>query len=139
MNDDDRTRLIDLLEGTLPPGERAALEARLAEEPALVARRDRLARLRGALQAARPDGFGPYFSLRVAQRLDALAAPPADPLYEAMRWVFARAAVAVLIVAIALGVFNVIDYQGTGVAASVLEALFGLPSDSLMHALTYAA
>ena len=44
-----------------------------------------------------------------------------------------------MIGAVALGTVNVLDYQGLGLASSVVEALFGLPSASITDALTYGA
>jgi anti-sigma factor RsiW len=136
--DKDRDLLIQLLDGALPEAEAQAVRERLQHEPALRARLDRLRALRQTLEAARPESFAPYFSTRVMRRLaPARTEQKAESLYEALRWVFARAAVASLFAAGALGTYNVLSYQALGVVSSVVEALFGLPSASLADALSY--
>lgn len=128
--------LMRYLEGTLDPGQRARLQGRLDADVALAERLGRLARLRETMEEGRPRSFAVGFSDRVLRRLEAEEAP-AERLYEALHWVFARTALASMLVAGALGAYNVTSYQGLGVAASLLEALFGLPSATLADALSY--
>ena len=136
----DREQLLRLLDGELPETETKQLQARLRRDPALQRQLADVRQLRLALKTNKPDAFAPYFSERVLRRLAGDEAPTsAESLYESLRWLFVRAAVACLLVAGLLGAYNVLDYQGLGVASTLFEALFGLPSDSLMDALDYAA
>jgi anti-sigma factor RsiW len=138
--EDDRDLLVRFLEGDLPEAEARGLEERLRCEPALQARLGRLRTLRQTLAAGKPDSFAPYFSERVLRRIAPLTGQrEPESLYGALRWLFARAAVASLMAAGALGACNVIAYQRLGVTSSLLEALFGLPSASLADALSYGA
>lgn len=137
MND-DREYLLRYLEGALPEREASALEERLESEPALRARMERLRGVSALLQTSKPDGFAPQFSARVLARLVPRArVSPAEALYESLQWLFARTAVVGAAAAAILAVYNVVDYGQLGVAASVVEALFGLPSDALLDALSY--
>ena len=134
---DDRTLLLRFLDGDLPAAERADVQARLARDPALRAQLGRLQALQQTLEAGKPDAFAPYFSERVLRRLADVPRTSAEPLYESLRWLFVRTAVACLFLVAALGAANVADYQSLGVASSTIEALFGLPSTSLLDALAY--
>lgn len=136
--DEDSERLLRFLEHDLPEPEAERLRERLAAEPELRAQVDRLRALRRALQAGKPDAFAPYFSERVVRRLmPAEMNRTAEGLYDALRWVFTRTAVAGLVLAGTLGAYNVLNYRALGVAASLVEALFGLPSATLADALAY--
>lgn len=139
MNE-DRERLLRFLDGELPEAEAQAIRARLGVEPDFRAEIDRLQALRQVLAAGRADAFAPYFGERVLRRL-ALPekARAAEGLYDALSWVFTRTAFAGLALAGALGTYNVLDYRALGLAASFLEAFFGLPSATLSDALTYGA
>ncbi len=134
----DHDRLIQLLEDALPDAEAGALRERLRREPALRDRLDRLRGFRDTLIESRPDSFAPFFSERVLRKLAAEIAPNVfESLYELQHRLFLRVAVAGLMAACLLGAYNVMDYQHLGVSSSLLEAVFGLPSVSLMDALTY--
>ncbi len=139
----DRERLLRFLEGALPEDQSNELETRLEFDDDL---RNQLAVLRSMREhfaSARPDSFAPYFSDRVMNRISppviAAADSPYDSLYDSLRWLFVRTAVACLLVAIVIGSYNVITYQGLEVAGSIVEALFGLPSDTLSDALAYGS
>lgn len=139
----DRDLLLRHLDGELPPAEARALEARLERDAALRAERDRLAALRDALRASAPEAFAPHFADRVMRRLRPAGARAAEPngaeaLYAGLRWAFARAAVAGLLAAGALGAYNVADFGDLGVATTLVETVFGLPSATLLDALDYA-
>ena len=136
----DREKLLRLLDGELLEAETKRLQARLRRDLALQQQLADVRQLRLALKANKPEAFAPYFSERVLRRLTSgEELQPAESLYEALRWLFVRAAVVCLLLAGLLGAFNVMDYQGLGVASTLFEALFGLPSDSLMDALDYTA
>ena len=134
----DRELLIRYADGTLEEHESKRVRERLENEPSLRAQLSRLEALRQTLGEGRSDSFAPYFSDRVMERLTpAVAEASEQSLYDSLRFVFARMAVACLLAAGALATYNFVDYHDTGVASSVPEALFGLPSASLMDALTY--
>lgn len=138
----DRDLLMRYLEGALDQATTARLEEQLrasdAEGEALRAQLDRLRTLRGALPAARSDSFAPYFSDRVMKRLvPQHAAVKMDSFYASLRMGFARTAIACLLAAGALAAYNFVEYGGSDVTSSVPEALFGLPSASLVDALSY--
>lgn len=133
---DDRDTLLRFLDGELPPDADAALRVRLAREPALQADVERLRALRDVVAEARATSFAPYFSARVLRRLQpAAAVSPAEALYDALRWAFARTAVAGVALAVALGTYNLVEYQHLGLMTSFVEALFGLPPAGLSDAL----
>ena len=128
------------MDGDLPEAETKRLQARLRRDLALQRQLADVRQLRLALKNNKPEAFAPYFSERVLRRLAGEAKPEAaESIYESLRWLFVRTAVVCLLVAGLLGTYNVMDYQGLGVASTLVEALFGLPSDSLMDALDYTA
>lgn len=135
-----KEQMLRYLEGTLPEKESQELERRLDSEPDLKAEFRQLQSLQGLLQTSRADSFAPYFSDRVMKKLQPQAkGQTAESFYDSLSWIFKRAAFACMIGAVALGTVNVLDYQGLGLASSVVEALFGLPSASITDALTYGA
>lgn len=136
--ENDRELLIRYLDGELKEDERGRLSVRLAQEKDLHARLERLRRLRHALQVSRPASFAPFFSQRVVERLaPAAKRNGAEALYQSLRWLFARTAVAGLVGAAALGAYNAVAYQDIGVFSSIAEAVLGLPSTSFVDALSY--
>ena len=77
--------------------------------------------------------------LRVMKRVAGSAGAPSGidvPLYDSLRWVFVRVAVACVVLIVAIGAFNAIDFD-VSTAATWVDALLGLPSDALADALTY--
>ena len=136
----DQEKLLRLLDGDLPEAETKRLQARLRRDLALQRQLADVRQLRLALKTNKPEAFAPYFSERVLRRLAGdEKLQTAESIYESLRWLFVRTAVVCLLVAGLLGTYNVIDYQGLGVVSTLVEALFGLPSDSLMDALDYTA
>jgi hypothetical protein len=96
-------------------------------------------RIRDLLQKSRADSFSPFFPERVMRRVRELDSPRAahgDSLYDAMRWVFVRISVAAVVLIIALGLLNILQY-GTADGVDLVDALLGLPSDALADMLTY--
>ena len=61
------------------------------------------------------------------------AAAPIEGLYEALRWMFARAVVACLVMVVAIGHYSAI---GGGYGGSMVDSLLGLPEATLETALT---
>ena len=136
----DQEKLLRLLDGDLTEAETKRLQARLRRDLALQRQLADVRQLRLALKTNKPEAFAPYFSERVLRRLAGdEKLQTAESIYESLRWLFVRTAVVCLLVAGLLGTYNVIDYQGLGVVSTLVEALFGLPSDSLMDALDYTA
>lgn len=136
----DRDLLLRFLGGELDPAERARVASRLESDADFRIQLEKQRQLRDTLVRARSDSFAPYFSDRVMRRLaPARAALQGDAFYQSLRMVFARTALAGLVIAGALAAYNFASYGDLGVASSVTEALFGLPSASLMDALSYNA
>ncbi len=136
----DRDLLVRYLENRLSADELAALNRRLEQESSLRAELDRQRQLRETLGLGRSDSFAPFFADRVMKRL--LPAQPmarADVFYQSLQSVFAKTALAGLVIACALAAYNFISYGDLGVASTIPETLFGLPSASLMDALSYNA
>lgn len=137
---DDRDLLNRYLDGRLAPDDVERLNERLAAEETLHSQLARARRLRETVSAARADSFAPFFSDRLMRRLLATrGGTAADAFYSALQTAFTRTAVASLVVAGMLAAYNFAAYGDMDVAASVTEALFGLPSASLMDALSYDA
>jgi anti-sigma factor RsiW len=128
--------LLRYLEGRTTAVETEAVQGRLVDEPAFAERLRRLERLRGSVQAARPDSFGPYFSDRVARRVRGHR-PVTEAMVTSMGSLFARLAVAGLLIAASLGAYNVVEYQRLGLEVSVIEAMFGLPGTSVIDAVAF--
>jgi len=136
--DEDREILIRYLLDELSADAYAVVEDRLERDAALHAKLDRMRAVQVSLLSRRAKSFGPYFKERLLERLHpVVAADAAQVLYDSLRTVFARVAIAGLIAATALGALNLMTYSNTDVASSVPEAVFGLPSASLMDALDY--
>jgi anti-sigma factor RsiW len=125
-NDSGRQRLLRYLEGDLSPEARDAVEVRLRRDDGFRATYDRLRAVRDTVQDT-PASFAAGFSGRVMDRVrqqqeDALAA-----LYEPIRGIFLRLALASLLLIGGLGTYNAMQYQETGAAGSPVEAALGLP------------
>ena len=133
----DREILLRYLEGSLSDPDVERLKKRLSTEERLREELERLRSISVTLASARADGFGAFFAERTLKALWQRAADQAAPLYDALRWVFLRTAVAGLALVILLGVLNVMDYQGLDIASSWIEAAFGLPSTTVEDAFTY--
>ena len=133
----DREILLRYLEGSLSDPDVERLEKRLSTEERLREELEQLRSISVTLASARADSFGAFFAERTLKALWSRAADQAVPLYDALRWVFLRTAVAGLALVILLGVLNVIDYQGLDMASSWIEAAFGLPSTTVEDAFTY--
>lgn len=98
--------------------------------------RDKIAEI---LQSERAESFAPFFSDRVMKRLASTAESGAGDLaelYDSLRWVFVRAAVACLILIVAIGFLNASQF-GSSETGTLFESLLGLPSDALADVLTY--
>ncbi len=134
----DNEKLLRYIEGDLSAANRRNIEEGLAEEASLRKALDTLRALHGTLRTTRAESFGPYFSERVMRRLQGVGQAPAESFYNGLQWVFLRTATASLVVAVAFGIYNAITYQSLGAASSFVEAVFGLPSASLMDALSYS-
>ena len=97
-------------------------------------------RIAELLHVERADSFAPYFVNRVMKRVGSLSSLPGhtdgDSLYDALRWVFVRAALACLLLIIAVALINAFDF-GVSDSASWVDVLLGLPSDELADMLTY--
>ena len=95
-------------------------------------------RIADLLESERADSFAPFFADRVMKRLSPETGPVGTPpgLYEALRWVFVRAAIVGVVLILAIGTLNALQF-GAGDMGSFVDALLGLPSDSLADMLTY--
>ncbi len=133
----DNEKLLRYIEGDLSAADRRTMDERFAEETSLQKAFDTLRALHGALRTIRAESFAPYFNERVMRRLQGVEQEPGESLYHGLQWVFLRAATASLVAAVAFGVYNAITYQSLGAASSFVEAVFGLPSVSLIDALSY--
>lgn len=93
-------------------------------------------RVSGLLRADRVDSFEPFFADRVMKRISRPVERGEPGLYDALRWVFVRAAVAGVVLILVIGTLNAVQFGGSDVG-SLVDALFGLPSNSLADMLTY--
>lgn len=134
----DNEKLLRYIEGDLPAADRRNIEERLAEETSLREALGTLRALHGVLRTTRAESFGPYFSERVIRRLQGVGQESGESFHNVLQWVFLRTATASLVAAVAVGVYNAITYQSLGAASSFVEAVFGLPSVSLIDALSYS-
>ena len=131
---DDRERLIRYRDGDLSEEETARLEVRLRDDARLKSRLENLNELAAALEQGAADSFGPFFAASVMARVRrGDAAPPIEGVYESLRWIFARAAVACLVMAVGIGLYSAL---GGGYGGSMVDAMLGLPEATLETALT---
>lgn len=136
----DRELLQRYLDDALDAGSRAGVEERLRSDASLQTLHSQMQRLRETISEGRADSFAPFFADRVMRRLaPARLAARGESMYEALRFAFARTAAAGLLIAGALAVFNLVAYGDLEVVSSIPEALFGLPSASVIDALSYNA
>ena len=127
----DRDTMLRLLRDELPEEEALRHREAIAADPRLAADFRRIERMEGILRDSTADSFGPYFSDRVMKRLLAKASVGKSALHDSLQWVFLRLAAASLIIVAGLGVYGAIDSRESGLAASTIEAVFGLPSADL--------
>ncbi len=97
-------------------------------------------RIAALLHSERADSFAPYFVNRVMTRVGSMSPLPgnmgADSLYDALKWVFVRAAVACFVLIVAVGAMNGFEFDVLE-SASWVDVLLGLPADELADMLTY--
>lgn len=142
--DTDKELLLRFLDDELSPEETRRVRKRLDHEPRLAAQLKRLQALRHTLEASAVRSFEPGFARRVTHqitlRTTADAAPSTlETLYEPLVAIFARLAVAAVLLIGVLGAANAAQYQEAGMApSSVVEAVFGLPDVTLETALDEA-
>lgn len=93
---------------------------------------DRLNTLRQLLDGGEPSRFGPFFASRVMRRIESEESRNGfESIDGALRWGFLRVATAAVVLAIAVGAYNVMEPGNLGVYTSTLESMLGLPSQSL--------
>jgi len=130
---DDLELLIRYRDGDLTRAETDAVEARLRSEPRLRGRLEGLQAVAEALEQGATPSFRPFFSTRVMARIRSEAVEPAEAMYDALRWVFARLAAASVVVMLGIGAYSAIE---GGHAASVVDSMLGLPEATLASAVT---
>lgn len=130
----DRRLLLRYLEDDLPPDAREEIEARLRSDPAFRTKHDRLRTIRRTVAEA-PTSFASDFSERVMDRVQQQREDTFTALYEPIRGLFLRLALASLLVIGGLGTYNALHYQDTGLADSPVEAALGLPEVTYQAAL----
>jgi anti-sigma factor RsiW len=130
---DERELLIRYRDGDLPAGESAGLEERIRSDPGLKLRLDRLETVAEALDQGAARSFDPFFSTRVMARIRRSgASESAEGMYDSLRWLFARVAVACLVVMLGVGSYSA--FAG-GYGGSVVDSVLGLPEATLVTAL----
>jgi anti-sigma factor RsiW len=123
-------------EGTLDASERASLEARAAMEPAFARALATTGSIRSDLRNERAESFKPFFAERVLRRLRPQESPEAV-LYHSLRWAFVRGVAVAGIAAVVLAGLNASTYSELDIAASFVDAVFGMPDASPIEAWTY--
>jgi hypothetical protein len=132
---DDRELLIRYRDEDLPEEEMNGVEERLRSEPELRTVWESLDGLAALLEHGAARSFDPFFSARVVARLRRSgSSTPADGMYEALRWIFARVAVACVVLILCLGTYSAV---GGGYGGSVVDSMLGLPEPTLETALTF--
>jgi anti-sigma factor RsiW len=119
LTDDDAAELAAFLDGALPADRRAAVEARLAADPALAAALDRRRRAADLISAAVSDTQAPH-DLRL--RIDALGMQPPARSRPRRRWL-PFAALASTAAAAAVAVVIALGGDGLSVRGTVAAAL----------------
>jgi anti-sigma factor RsiW len=133
---DDRELLFRYREGDLPAAEMERVRERLRSDPELQARLERLEKLAVALQEGAVRSFEPFFATRVMARVrQTESGAGVEGMYEAMRWLFARVAVAAVVVMLGIGTYSAL---GDSYGGSVIDDVLGLPEATLTTALTLA-
>lgn len=126
---DDRELLIRYRDGDLPDAERAGVEERLKDEPELRSRWESLEGMATLLEQGAARSFEPFFAARVVARLrQPDSSAPVEGMYEALRWIFARVAVACVVVMLAIGAYSALE---GGYGGSVVDSVMGLPEATL--------
>jgi len=131
---DDRELLIRYRDGDLPAESIAEVAARLRSDPELRSRWESLQGIATLLEQGAARSFQPFFAARVVaglRRSDSLA--QVESLYEGLRWIFARVAVASVVVMLGIGAYSALD---GGYGGSVVDSMLGLPEPTLETALT---
>jgi anti-sigma factor RsiW len=131
----DRQRLLRYLDNALPSDERARVEARLEQDAAFRAQYERLQAVHATVQAAGGSTFDDGFADRVMDRVQAASPDPLAALYEPLRALFFRLALASLLLIGALGGYNAVRYHDTAAVDSPVEAALGLPDVTYQTAL----
>lgn len=130
---DDRELLIRYRDGDLSDEELAGVEERLKIEPGLRSHRESLEEIATLLEQGAAGSFEPFFAARVVARLrQADSSAPVEGMYEALRWLFARVAVACVVVMLAIGAYSALE---GGYGGSVVDSVMGLPEATLETAL----
>lgn len=124
-------------EERLSPQELSAFEAALTSDPGLQAEAERLAAIRESLQKTRSMEFKPFFAERVLRHLRPAESPEVS-FYLSLRWAFVRASAVAAAVAVVLAGLNAGAYGELNVAASIVDAMFGIPDASPIEAWTYS-
>ena len=131
---DDRELLIRYRDGDLSEEETARVAERLRDDAVLMSSLENMDTLAATLEQVAADSFGPFFAARVMARIRRPdAAGPVEGMYEALRWMFARAVVACLVMVVGIGLYSAI---GGGYGGSMVDAMLGLPEATLETALT---
>lgn len=125
-----REAMIRLLTGEADDRERERFLARLEREPALQAEFDRLQTLGHSLSGVDRPAFEPFFAGRVMHRL-ARERGGSGSMYESLRWMFARVALASLVACVGLGVYNTVIASNAEIGSSALESALGVPAENL--------
>ena len=131
---DDRELLIRYRDGDLSDEEMARVGERLSDDAGLKSLLEGMETLTAGLEQMPPASFGPFFAARVMARIRRSdSTVPIEGMYEALRWMFARAVVACLVVVVGIGLYSAI---GGGYGGSMVDAMLGLPEATLETALT---
>ncbi len=132
---DDRELLMRYRDEDLPGAEMSRVRQRLRNDANLRSGLESLEFVAAALEASAADSFKPFFAARVVARMRRFgSAGRVDGMYEALRWMFARVAVACLVLVVGIGVYSVAI--GSGYGGSMFDAMLGLPEATLETALT---
>ncbi len=130
----DKELLIRYLEGSLDSAETEGREQRLSTEDELADQLRSLQAMHKRLTDARSDQFGPFFVDRTMKAIHGLSPSSVPSLYDALQWVFVRAAVAAVALVVILGTLNALHYHDLDLASTWFEAAFGLPSTTVEDA-----
>lgn len=132
---DDHELLMRYRDEDLPAAEMDRVRQRLRNDVELRSALERLELVTAALEASAAASFAPFFAARVVARIRLSgSAARVDGMYEALRWMFARVAVACLVLVVGIGVYSAAI--GGGYGGSLFDAMLGLPEATLETALT---
>jgi hypothetical protein len=131
---DDHELLIRYRDGDLTDDGMSGVEQRLRGDPGLRSRWEKLNGIASLLEEGAASSFDPFFATRVVAKLrSADSAVPVEGMYEALRWIFARVAVACVVVMLGISAYSALD---GGYGGSVVDSVLGLPEATLETALT---